>query len=87
MPTVHTLRTVALALVGLAALAALVEFGGLSDRSSEVAVAAEVQLSSTLARCRALAPQDLEADRDCRAAWDEAQRRFLGLPPDTAGTE
>ena len=85
MTTSQTLRAVAFGLGGLAALAAAVELTrmGTADDAGQ-AVSGDPH-RATLARCRDLAPEDVAADEECRAAWEETRRRFFGLGP--AGTE
>lgn len=73
-------RTVALFALGAAMLAALIaQQDGHEDESpSETAAQTSTEAPATeLTRCRDLGTAALE-DEDCRAAWAENRRRFLG---------
>ncbi len=92
--TASTLRALALGIGGLAALVTAIEFAEIVVREEAGPAAAPNgpaiygpatdRPAAKLARCRNLAPEDKAALEPCRAAWDEARRRFFGLPPATA---
>ena len=87
--TVSTLRALALGMGGLAVLVAAIEFAEVDVRKEAGPGAAADEpatdrFAGTLARCRNVAPDDEAALEACRAAWEEARRRFLGLPPEIA---
>lgn len=87
--TASTLRALALGMGGLAVLAAAFEFAEVAvTGEAGPAIAADKSVTTapagTLARCRTVAPSDEAALEGCRAAWEEARRRFFGPPPKTA---
>ncbi len=87
--TASTLRALALGMGGLAVLVAAIEFAEVAVREEAGPAAAADDPATdgpagTLARCRTVAPDDEAALEGCRAAWEEARRRFFGLPPETA---
>lgn len=92
--TASTLRAIALGMGGLAALVAAVEFAevSFSEKAGPTAVTEKPTTdepgmggpAGTLASCRIVTPNDRTALEACRVAWEEARRRFFGLPSGTA---
>ena len=87
LDTPRILRLVAFGVGGLAALAAVIEFGRAVLPEDIGHVITDDALRSTLARCRDLTPEDYATDTECRAAWEAARQRFFDLAPEPAGTE
>ncbi len=87
LATHHFLRGIGIGLGGLAALAAAIELSRSVSRENVDQAAPETALSTTLARCRTLTPEDYAIDEECRAAWNQSRCRFFGLQSVPAGTE
>jgi conjugative transfer region protein TrbK len=83
----RVLKLIACLMGGLVLLMAAMEFGKAlrEDMGTTVMPAADDPLRAELARCRALTPEDLATDTDCRAAWAENRRRFFAAPADVPG--
>lgn len=76
-----TLKGIAIALGAIAALMAAMELQRAleEERAAEpAAVVSDDPLREVLQRCRSLTPEALEADTECKAAWEENRRRFFG---------
>lgn len=85
-----TLKGIAIAMGAIAALMAAIELQRAleEERSAEPsAVVSDDPLRETLQRCRTLTPEDLEADTECQAAWEENRRRFFGPSTNNRDTE
>ena len=87
LDTPRTLRLIAFAIGGLAALAAGIELTRTVLPTDTGQVVRDDALGGTLARCRDLTPEDYATDTECRAAWEAARQRFFDLAPEPAGTE
>lgn len=79
-----TLKGIAIAMGAIAALMAATELRrALEDQYADQPLAVlHDPLRKTLQRCRTLAPEALEVDAECQAAWAENRRRFFGGAPD-----
>ncbi|VVT24796.1 putative entry exclusion protein TrbK-alt [Rhizobium sp. EC-SD404] len=77
------LKLVAIAMGGIVLLMMAIELRDAvkEERAAPVSVTPDDPLRTELARCRALAPEALETDTACRAAWAENRRRFFDGPP------
>ncbi|MEM8758861.1 MAG: putative entry exclusion protein TrbK-alt [Pseudomonadota bacterium] len=85
-----TLKAIAIALGAIATLMAVMELQRAfeDERLGEPStVVSDDPLRVTLQRCRALTAEELEADTDCQAAWEENRRRFFGTSTDDQDTE
>ena len=85
-----TLTAIAIALCAIAALVAAMELQRAleEERSAEPSAAvSDDPLRETLQRCRSLAPEALETDTACQAAWEENRRRFFGTSTNDPETE
>ncbi|MEL6997565.1 MAG: putative entry exclusion protein TrbK-alt [Pseudomonadota bacterium] len=83
-----TLKGLAITMGAVAALMAAIELrAALDEEATEAAAIVENPLRAELQRCRSLAPQDLETDTACQAAWVENRRRFFGASSDNPGAE
>jgi conjugative transfer region protein TrbK len=81
--TPQVLKVIALGLGIAAGLAALLELSSSAGRDRLTPAVAEDPHGAALDRCRNLDPADYARATDCRAAWEAARQRFLGLPPGT----
>ncbi|WP_300057453.1 putative entry exclusion protein TrbK-alt [uncultured Roseobacter sp.] len=85
-----TLKGIAIALGAIAALMAAMELQRAleEERAAEpVAVVSDDPLREVLQRCRSLTPEALDADTECKAAWEENRRRFFGTSSNASETE
>ncbi|WP_430425153.1 putative entry exclusion protein TrbK-alt [Phenylobacterium sp.] len=81
--TLRPARLAAIALLGMAAVAAAIAASRVSTVVPWAAAVSASPLSAELARCRALGIAAQE-DAACRRAWRASRRRFLGQPAETA---
>lgn len=85
-----TLKGIAIAMGAVAALMATIELQRAleEERAAEpAALVSDDPLRVTLQRCRTLTPEQLEADTECQAAWEQNRRRFFGTSTDNSDTE
>jgi conjugative transfer region protein TrbK len=78
--TPQVLKVIAFGLGIAAGLAALLELSRHAGQDRLTPAVAEDSFDATLDRCRDLTPADYDRATECRAAWDAARQRFLGLP-------